>query len=200
MTHHMPFRDCERVSKCLVKLGMCRFWDFGIVDVVKDMFKSPRFRELYHEGRNYDDPASYFASRAFKEYDKAANGVVGAARPDHVKPTVMLQLGGDGVSLLNFGQRTATVIGVRCEELTGEASHSHLAWRPVIVIEGPKETTVLHNIMASTVNMLRRHAPFHCEGAFYFQVFLAGILHVPSHRVTMLNLRRCTIPGSYQAA
>ena len=144
---------------CTTNACDCRYWDFGIVEVVKDMFKSSKFREQYQHARPYDDPTSYFASAAFKAYVAAANGRVGRDRPADVCPTCMLQLGGDGVSLLNFGQRTATVIGVRCEELRGEFSQSNLSWRPIIIIEGPQETKVLHRILEATVNKLRMHAP-----------------------------------------
>lgn len=137
------------------------------MEVVKDMFKNSKFREQYQHDRPYDDPTSYFASAAFKAYDTAANGRVGKDRPAAVAPTCMLQLGGDGVSLLNFGQRTATVIGIRCEELRGEFSQSHLAWRPIIIIEGPQETAVLHNILEATVNKLRMHAPLRGFGVLH---------------------------------
>ena len=129
------------------------------------MFQNPAFRRWYQADRPYTDPTSFFASQAFKAYDEATGGRVGPGRPANVAPTVMLQLGGDGVSLLNFGQRTATVIGVRCEELPGEVSQSHMAWRPVIVIEGPKEVTVLHNILANMVSQLQKHAPVQSVGA-----------------------------------
>lgn len=134
------------------------------MNAVKDMFKDPKFRDLYQAGRQYDDASSYFSSAAFKAFDAAAGGKVGPDRPDPFPPTCMIQLGGDGVSLLNFGQRTATVIGVRCEELPGEVSQSQLAWRPFIVIEGPKEPSRLHDILAHTVRELREHGPMKFVG------------------------------------
>ena len=151
---------------------MHRYWDSGIVEVIKDMFKGSKFRDQYHQPCKYEDPTSYFAKAAFRAYDSTANGRVSKDKPDHVFPSCMLQLGGDGVSLLNFGQRTATVIGVRCEELCGEFSQSNLAWRPVIIIEGPKETMVLHNIMKATIDKLRRHAPMKNVGVYLGQVSL----------------------------
>ena len=123
------------------------------------MFQNPKFRQMYRTGRRYDDPTTYFGSPAFQAYHAAMNEQVGQNRSNNVAPTCMFQLGGDGVSLLHFGQRTATVIGVRCEELPGEVSQSHLAWRPIIVIEGPKETTVMHKILAATVRQLQKHEP-----------------------------------------
>lgn len=134
---------------------------------VKDMFADPKFRLLYDNGRcrKYDDNTTYFGSEAFRRYDGKALGRVGPGRPQGVLPTIMLQVGGDGVSLLNFGNRTATVIGIRCEELPPEASQSNLAWRPVIVVEGPKETTALNGIMANTIRQLQEHGPVAMQGA-----------------------------------
>ena len=34
-----------------------------------------------------------------------------------------------------------------------------MAWRPLIIIEGPKEAMVLHKILEATVKQLRMHAP-----------------------------------------
>lgn len=127
--------------------------------VIKDMFQDPAFRKEYMQPRNYDDPTSYHACDAFKAYDDAAGGNVGQNRPPGFPATCMFQLGGDGVSLLNFGQRSATVIGVRCEELSGDVSQTHMAWRPVIIIEGPRETTNLRHILANTVQQLCNHSP-----------------------------------------
>lgn len=142
----------------------CRYWDFGVVPVVKDMFQDPNFREHYQQPRRYDDPSSYHASQAFKDYDRAANYRCGQARGEGIPATCMFQIGGDGVSLLNFGQRTATVIGIRCEELPGEASQSNMAWRPIIIVEGPKETTNLKHILRDTVTQLCMHAPMGSDG------------------------------------
>lgn len=135
------------------------------MQAVRDMFADPTFRSLYEKGRNYTDPASYFASNAFRAFDGDCHGRVGPDRPINVHRTVMLQFGGDGVSLLNFGQRTATVIGVRCEELPPEFGHSRLAWRPVIVVEGPKEPSNLSGIMARTIQALQAHGPVSMGGA-----------------------------------
>lgn len=154
----------------------CRIWDFGFENVVKDMFQNPEFRRRYRESRRYDDVTSYFASDAFKAYDEAAGGKVVKNRPADFAPTAMFEFGGDGVSLLIFAQRTAIVIGVRCEEVEGEGSQSQLNWRPLIVIEGPLEKQVLHQILSDTVNQLRARAPFQSEGASPRQMYLtAGV-------------------------
>lgn len=131
---------------------------------MKSMFQNPRFREQYRKGRRYHDAASYFCSDAFREYDRASGFRVGQQRPQGFPPTCMIQVGGDGVSLLNFGQRTATIIGVRCEELPPESGSTMMAWRPVIIIEGPLETTVLHEILHDMVQLLCQHAPMKHTG------------------------------------
>jgi hypothetical protein len=59
------------------------------------------------------DPASYFASDAFRQLDADCAGAL--TRED--VHTVLLSLGGDGVQLLNWGSRTATVAGIKCEDL-----------------------------------------------------------------------------------
>lgn len=127
-------------------------------------------------GHKYGDASTYFGSEAFRVYDATAFGRVGPGRPHGVLPTIMIQLGGDGVSLLNFGNRTATVIGIRCEELPEEGSQSNLAWRPVIVVEGPKETTALHGIMAQTIRELQEHAPVAMLGAGSCAIFASFLL------------------------
>lgn len=151
----------------------CRYWDFGILPVIKDMFKDPAFRARYKQPRAYDDPTCYFACEAFKAYDAAADGKVGRNRPPDFPCTCMFQLGGDGVSLLNFGQRSATVIGVRCEELSGDVSQTRLAWYPVIIIEGPKDPTNLQYILEDTVKQLCRHAPMANAGVFAFPLIVS---------------------------
>lgn len=153
---------------CIEYPHACRYWDFGILPVIQDMFKDPAFRAGYKQPRAYDDRTSYFACEAFKEYDAAANGKAGMHRPPNSPPTCMFQLGGDGVSLLNFGQRSATVIGVRCEEMPGDVSQTRLSWRPVIIIEGPRETTNLQYIMEDTVKQLCMHAPMANAGTTVF--------------------------------
>lgn len=150
----------------------CRFWDFGLVQAVRDMFADPKFRAYYRLPRPYTDPGSYFCSRAFKDYDHKAGGIVGPGRPHWVPRTVMLQFGGDAVSLLNFGNRSATVIGIRCEDLPGEVCQTNLAWRPLIIVEGPKETTVLSGILARTIGSLQEHAPMAMAGSAYVGLLL----------------------------
>lgn len=44
-----------------------RFWDFGLVQAVKDMFADPKFRSAFEKGRNYTDPGSYFSSAALRK-------------------------------------------------------------------------------------------------------------------------------------
>ena len=69
------------------------------------------------------------------------------------------------MSLLHFGQRTATVIGVRWDELPGKLSQAHLTLQPIIVIEGPTQTTVLHNMLAEQCinsKSMRRGQPWVC--------------------------------------
>lgn len=192
---------CNADAVCIRMFSRtCRYWDFGLVNVLTSMFQNPKFRRMYRTGRRYDDPTTYFGSPAFKAYDAAMNERVGENRPNHVPPTCMFQLGGDGVSLLNFGQRTATVIGVRCEELPGEVSQSHLAWRPIIVIEGPKETMVLHEILAATVRQLQAHAPMPTLGLFSYPcrrvscvVTYETIGHLPTLVVIWFFFRHASI-------
>jgi hypothetical protein len=71
----------------------------------------------------------------------------------------MLEIGGDGVSLLNFGVRSATVLAIRCMDLLAELSHTAKVYRPLIVIEGPGEVSTPNHIFGPTVEFFCRHSP-----------------------------------------
>jgi hypothetical protein len=73
--------------------------------------------------------------------------------------TVLLTLGGDGVQLVNWGSRTATVIGLKCEDLPPDLVQKGLAVKPLLVIEGPQEPSVLNHALQAAADFFTEHAP-----------------------------------------
>jgi hypothetical protein len=73
--------------------------------------------------------------------------------------TILLTLGGDGVQLVNWGSRTATVIGVKCEDLPPDLVQKGLAVKQLLVIEGPQELSVLNHALQAVADFLKQHAP-----------------------------------------
>lgn len=72
---------------------------------------------------------------------------------------MLVSLGGDGVQLLNWGSRTATVIALKCEDLPPHLIQTGRAVSPLIVIEGPSEPSTLNHVLQNTAAFLEQHAP-----------------------------------------
>lgn len=105
--------------------------------------------------RTVDDKASFYGSSAFKLLDKDC---AYALTKEGVK-TMLISIGGDGVQLLNWGNRTATVIAVKLEDLPPHLVQTGQAVAPLVVIEGPQEPSVLNAVLRSAVTFLCDHAP-----------------------------------------
>lgn len=73
--------------------------------------------------------------------------------------TLMLSLGGDGVQLLNLGSRTATVIGLKCEDLRRDLVQKAFAVVLIMVIEGRQEPSILKHALGRLAAVSVEHAP-----------------------------------------
>ena len=145
----------------------CSYCDFGIATCIQACFKDPHFRAAHGRGRQYTDPSNFFASKAFKELDGLCNNLIGSQRPADISPTSVWQIGADGVRLITFGQRSAMVFAVRCEELPADMAYTSNAWQPFLIIEGPKEPTNLSHVLRNTVKTLCKHAPIPSPGVLF---------------------------------
>jgi hypothetical protein len=87
---------------------MCRFWDFGVQNVMQDLFRDEGFASSCFSWRNYENQTTFPGSSAFRELDRRCYGSLGPNRESGKPVTTMWEIGGDGVSLLNFGARSAT--------------------------------------------------------------------------------------------
>jgi hypothetical protein len=110
---------------------------------------------LSRSAQTTDDPSTFHGSEAFKQLDADCAGAL--TREDiH---SVLLSIGGDGVQLLNWGCRTATVIGLKCEGLPPALVQKGIAIKPLVVIEGPQEPSVLNHVLQGAASFFLEHAP-----------------------------------------
>jgi hypothetical protein len=107
--------------------------------------------------RTTDDPQTFCGSPAFKQLDQDLDGAL--ANSDIL--TVLVSLGMDGVQILNWGSRTLTVIGIKCEDLPPHLVQSNLAICPTIVIEGKHEPHMLGDVLKLLVKFFLKHSNVH---------------------------------------
>lgn len=122
------------------------------------MFADPMFAEnqVTAEQKAQGESHTYYGSPAFLELNDVCNGRL--TNPSF-KSSLWI-LGADGVQLLNFGARTACIIGLKCEDLHPAVAHTKIAYRPLLVLEGcGGEPKALHEVLRPTVNFFRECAP-----------------------------------------
>jgi hypothetical protein len=83
---------------------------------------------LARSSRSTPDAGSFFSSPEYKLLDADCAG----ALSNSAILTVLLTLGSDGVQLVNWGSRTATVIGVKFEDLPPDLVQKGLAVKPLM--------------------------------------------------------------------
>lgn len=132
-------------------------WDLGIERAITSFLEDENVRSMVKSKahRTTDDGATFYGSTHFKQLDQDC---AGALTKEGVN-TLLLSAGGDGVQLLNWGKRTATVIAVKNEDLPIHMIQSGRAVCPILVIEGPDEPSILNHILRRTVDFLVQHAP-----------------------------------------
>lgn len=126
---------------------------------LKHFLSDPDLRRhiISKEHRDVDNPDSYYGSQAFKDLDAALGGALTSTDPD--MKVVEVSIGGDGVQLLNWGTRTATLIVLKCESLPTSLVQTGVACVPLLVIEGKHEPKVLQHVLKPIVDFLCDHAP-----------------------------------------
>jgi hypothetical protein len=155
-----------------------RCWDFGLTNVVRDMWSCSDFRKSWCNGINYDDPTSFHGSKAYRQTEADCGGLLRHGdEPEDGGPeyeTMHLQLGGDGLNMHIFGCYSAQVCGVRCEDLHADDAYTRKAWRILYIVEGPKECANHNQILQPTINAAMRYSPALQEGepAYYETDFL----------------------------
>jgi hypothetical protein len=110
---------------------------------------------LLKKGRSTADRSTFWGSDAFKQLDADC---AHALSKDGTN-SVVLTIGGDGVQLLNWGSRTATVVGLKCEGLPPHLALKGMAVRPLLVMEGPQEPSVLNHALQPAADFFVKHAP-----------------------------------------
>ena len=100
--------------------------------------------------RTVNDPESFWGSPAFKELNES----VGGALTDSPAGTVciIMSAGIDGVQLLTFGKRTATVLGSKVEDLPPALVQTALAVLPSLIVEGRHEPKDMVDILTVFCN------------------------------------------------
>ena len=145
------------MSTCPPVRLFCRMWDFGLEQAITKFLDDPVLRENMKnkEHRTIDDPASFYGSPQFQQLDQDC---AGALTSNNVL-TMLIGIGGDGVQLLNWGNRTATVVALKCEDQPPHIVQTGRAVAPLFVIEGPTEPSELNHVFRSTVDKLIQYAP-----------------------------------------
>lgn len=137
----------------------CRYWDLGIENAISKFLEDPEIRAHVKSRahRSTHDPSSFYGSQNFQDLDTDCAGILTQENP--TANTMLISLGGDGVQLLNWGARTATVIALKCEDLPPHLIQTARAVSPLIIIEGPSEPSILDHVLRKTVTFLHNHAP-----------------------------------------
>jgi hypothetical protein len=117
---------------------VCRAWNLGVKSVVQSLYNEQVFSDAVGTFRNHHTSTFQFA--AMRKVDESTGG---ALTTDSGPSTIPFEIGGDGVQVLNFGQRTVSVLGIRCLDLPPHLSHTRFSSRPLIVVEGKKEKSAL---------------------------------------------------------
>jgi hypothetical protein len=128
----------------------------GMERVVNRLLSNPDIRASVcsREHRTFRDPQSFWGSPQFKQLDDDCAGALTRADVN----TLLLSIGGDGVQLLNWGTRTATVFAVKCEDLPGHLVQKGLAATPLMIVEGVQESAVLNHLLQGVAEFFRKHA------------------------------------------
>jgi hypothetical protein len=136
---------------------MCRAWNFGVDRCLRRLLSDPDILEDVRKrsARTTQDSATFYGSPQYKQLNTDCAG----ALQDPKYLTLLLSIGGDGVQLLNWGCRTATVIGLKCEDLRPERIQTGRAVVPLMVIEGPQEPSVLNHALEETAAFFLKHCP-----------------------------------------
>lgn len=142
---------------CQSLCAACSMWYFDVESSLRRLLSDPEVRRhiLARTARRTEDPTSFFASEAYRLLDEDCAKILS----DEQVLSIVLSLGGDGVQLLNWGTRTATVIGLKCEDLPPHLVQTGRAVLPLVVVEGPKEPAVLKHILAPAAKFFAKHAP-----------------------------------------
>jgi hypothetical protein len=142
---------------CLLLKGMCRAWCFGVEHCLRRLLSNPdNLADVQaRAARTEKEPGTFYSSPQYRQLDKDCAG----ALSDPNVLTVLLSFGGDGVQMSNWGCRTATVIGLKCEDLRPERVQTGQAVAPLMVIEGEKEPAVLNHLLKDTADFFLKHCP-----------------------------------------
>jgi hypothetical protein len=141
-----------QLAYCMVLVF--RGWKLGVVDTVRRLFAEPVFAN--HVGTARSGPTSPFSYPAVR---RLGNSLGKCLEPDCSIPTILFEIGGDGVQIHTFGKRTVCVIGIRCLDLPQHLAHTAYAYQAVFIIEGNKEKKALSGVLEIITNEVMQHYP-----------------------------------------
>ena len=136
---------------------LCRLWCFKPEDTLRRLLADPDVRAhvLSPSHRTTSDGSTFWGSPQFRQLNQDCAGVFDSA----LLNAVLVSIGGDGVNIVNWGSRTATVIALKLEDLPEHLVQKGLAVAPLIVIEGPQEPSNLDFVYDLVVPFFQHHAP-----------------------------------------
>lgn len=129
-------------------------WFFGVGETLKKILSDPQLRKhaLSREHRTTDDSETFWGSDQYKELNKDTAGAAAGS-------SVLMSIGGDGLDLNNWGRRTATVWGLKIEDLPAELVQKGSAVAPLVIVEGPQEPANVQPVNELIVAFFKKHQP-----------------------------------------
>ena len=136
---------------------VCRLWFFSPLLFINRLMADPKLApHLYKQRhRTYNDDQSFWGSPAFQHLNSALGGRL--TQTDSPFKTLVFGIGIDGVQLLNWGSRTATVVGLKCEDLPPSLAFKNSATFPVMIIEGKQEPHVMNHALQLVIDFFKKH-------------------------------------------
>ena len=137
--------------------SLCRGWYFPLAEILQRLFANPTLAPhmVNQQHRTVGDPESFWGSPAFKGLCEDAGQVM--AHPGDDAVCLLMSGGIDGVQLLTFGKRTATVLPLRVEDLPGHLVAKDIAVVTSMIIEGKHEPHELNDALDLPVSDYGKH-------------------------------------------
>ena len=149
---HARHMDCSSACTHEWHGMLCSGWYIPVEEIVQQWCSDPVLGQhiLNQEHRTTDDPETFFGSPAYRQLDEDLGG---ALSNPNIR-TLLLTGGLDGVQLLTFGKRSATIFGVQLRELPPHLVQTAGAVRICIVVEGRHEPHRLNSIFKRFVSCI----------------------------------------------
>lgn len=155
----------------------CRGWYIPVEEIVQQWCSNPIFGQhiLEQKHRTIDDSETFFGSPAYRQLDCDLGGAL--SNPN--MRTLLLAGGLDGVQLLTFGKRTATIYGIKLVELPPELVQTADAVKVCIIVEGRHEPHRLNSIFRRFISCMHDNSrTVSATSLVYRMIVCTGVVNV----------------------